>query len=220
MARTLTPNTAISLLQLRYGRSLPDGFAVRFCDEVIGKMWHRYPWRETLEELPPFHLTHDEAYYGPPLLAVPSDFFSIHEAWLVSSSYEQWPLKWQKNVSPTMATDMPNKIGYDKARGAFVLSPRPSVSAPDWWVTGTYKKNATKLTNATLASYVLPWDDTYYDVFRAGLEWKFREEILRDKDWPLARQSFYAALSEMAMSEGLAEGDTVIIPEFGLELGG
>ena len=37
---------------------------------------------------------------------------------------------------------------------------------------------------------------------------------------PLARQSFYALLGEMAAAEGLADGDSVIVPEFGLEMGG
>jgi hypothetical protein len=219
MARTLTPNTAISILQLKH-RALPDGMAARFCDEVLSKMWHRYPWRESLEELTPFHLVKDEAYYGPPLLAVPTDYFALHEAWLVSSNYEQHPLKIQKHLAPTMFSDVPNKIGYDKARGAFVVSPRSSVTAPEWWIEGTYKKTPTKITNATLASYVMPWDDTYYEVFRVGLDWKYREEILRDKDWPLARQAFYGLLGEMAAAEGVAEGDSVVVPEFGLEMGG
>jgi len=219
MARTMTPGTAISLLQAKY-RQLPDGFGARFCDEIHSHMWLRYAWRESIEELPPFHLTDGEAYYGPPLLAVPPDYYSLHEAWLVSANYDQHPLKIQANLTPTMATGWPNKIGYDKARGSFVLSPRPSVTAPDWWVTGVYKKNPAKITNNNLNSYTLPWDDVYYEVFRTGVEWKFKEEISRDKDWPLVRQAFYGLLGEMAVAEGVAEGVTQIVPEFGLEYGG
>ena len=66
MARTLTVAQALNLAVVRLPKALPDGFGARFADEVLGYMWTKYDWKESLAELPPFHLIRDE-HDGIPL---------------------------------------------------------------------------------------------------------------------------------------------------------
>lgn len=220
MAKTLTVGTALNVLAVRNPRLLSEGFGARFADEVQSYMWHKFPWRESLVELPPFALVNDEPYYGPPTLAVPSDFHGLHDAWLRHSSGSTIPLLVQKHLQPSGESGVPTSICYDPRRASFIIHPRPALVVPDWWIEGTYKKTPTKITTDTVNSYVLPWDDLYFEVFRAGLKWKVAEEFERSPDWLNLRAMFQALLRDMAMNEGLIAGVEVVSPEYSLDFGG
>jgi hypothetical protein len=219
VAKTLTVGTALHILSARNPRILTESFGARFADEVQAFMWYRHPWRESLADLPPFSLVPDEPRYGPPTLAVPPDFYGLHDAWLRNMSGGQQVLLVQKDLRPSGESGVPTSICYDGASGSFILHPRPALSAPDWWVEGRYKKTPTKITNETVMSHVLPWDDIYFAVFRAGLNWKLAQEIERSRDWPNEFAAFLRAVDDMARTEGIISGVEVISPDVSLEYG-
>ena len=219
MARTLTYQDALNILAQRHRQFLADGTLARFCDEVMSFMWNRYPWTQTLDELPPFYLTYGESRYGTPVAAIPADFKSLHEAQVVGYSTGEYPLKVLKTLQESSVIAPPEAISYDKAAKQLVVFPASSFASPQYWVTGKYKKTPTKVTNATLAS-VLPFEDDYFAVFRTGLAAKIRQELLDDPRWPTYWQQFLFLLDKMAQEEGFNEGQLVVAPDDELALGG
>jgi hypothetical protein len=217
MAKTMTPGMALDLFAVRAPRILTDGWGARFCDSAHGDIWERYPWPETLAGLTPFYLVYDLQGYGAPTISIPSDFDYLHEAYLANSNRQIRELKVQRHLPTTDMSGFPTTIMYKE--GQFLLHPRSSVSQPDWWVGGTYKKTPTKITNANLNSYTLPWEDKHFDVFRQGVEWRVKQ-YLGDRDWMASRQLFELLLEDMAVGEGLAAGPYVVSPSESLELGG
>jgi hypothetical protein len=222
MPNTLTPGVAVSIVGLKYPRLLADAFAARFCNEVQDYIWYRYPWRGTLADLPPFGLTQDEPDYGPPLLAVPADFYGLHRAWIRSSTGRilEPELQVKPDLGLSVCSAMPTTIAFQKAKGCFRLHPRPAFAAPDYWVEGEYKKLPETITNENLNSYTFVWDDLYFQVFRAGLNWKVKEDLMSSPDAPNAYQMFEMLVDRMAMAEGLHSGVVTVAPSEGLELGG
>jgi hypothetical protein len=223
MARTIVVAEAVNMVGLRYPRLLTDGFAARFADEVQARIWHRYPWRGTLAELPPFYLIHEVPDYGPPTYAVPTDFYGLHRAWIrngVNGNVLEPELLVKPEVGISVAPGVPTVIAYHEERFSFRLHPRPSITGPDYWVEGIYKKNPTKITNENLNSHILPWDDQYFEVFKKGLEWKYKDEILGAPDADRSLLLFRAFIDDMAAAEGLHSGVVTVAPAEGLELGG
>ncbi len=220
MARTLTAQTAVRVVAARYPRLDQSDVAARLCDEVQSFIWHRYPWRQSLAELPPFHLLEDEPDYGPPLYAVPADFYGLHNVWVRTSSNMVYPLTVVSDLGISVGTGIPDEISYRPENISFRVHPRPNVTAPEYWVEGVYKKNPTKITNANMTSYILPWDDIYFGVFRKGLVWKLKEDVLGDQTADNELAKFVFLLNEMATAEGIHSGVTTYAPEAGFELGG
>jgi len=222
MAKTLTVADVVNMLGLKYPRLLTEGFAARLADEAIGMIWNRYPWRPSLVELPPFFLVREVADYGPPTYAVPADFKGLHAAWLRQwDGYKYEPeLLVKPSVSISIAPGMPTAIAYHPERSAFRLHPRPSMGGPEIWVEGIYKKLHTKVTNANMNSYVLPWEDEYFGVVRAVLEAKYKSAILGSQDAPQALMLARRFVDDMAAAEGLHSGVVTIAPAASLELGG
>jgi hypothetical protein len=222
MARTITVGEALNLVGLKYPRILSDGFGARLADEVQAFIWGRYPWRNTLAELPPFYPVREVADYGPPMYAVPSDFKGLHRAWLRRYTGERIEpeLLVKPDVSISIAPDVPSAIAYHAERASFRLHPRPSFSGPEVQVEGIYKKLPTKITNANMNSFLLPWDDEYFQVFKKGLEWKYREDIIGAPDAAQSFVLFRAFVDQMAMDEGLHSGVVTVAPAEGFELGG
>jgi len=218
--RTLTAGDAIRIVSTRFPRLDTSGLAARFADEIQAIMWHRYAWRESLAELPPFHLVYEEPDYGPPLLAVPADFYGLHGVH-VRNTYITYPsLTVVPNLPISTGIGIPDTIAYQAEKKAFRVHPRPSVRAPEWWIEGSYKKTPTKITNANLNSYILPFDDLYFEIFRRGLVWKVKEEILGDEKAFQDEIRFMNDTVRMAAAEGLHSGVILIAPAEGLELGG
>ena len=220
MARTLTAATAVRVIAARYPRLDQSDVAARLCDEVQSFIWHRYPWRQSLAELPPFHLLEEEPDYGPPMYAVPSDFYGLHNVWIRTSSNMVYPLTVVGEVGISVATSIPTQISYRPENISFRLHPRPSLTAPENWVEGAYKKNPTKITNANLTSYILPWDDIYFGVFRKGLVWKVKEDQLGDPTADSDFAKFLMLLENMATAEGIHSGVRTMAPAESFELGG
>ena len=93
------------------------------------------------------------------------------------------------------------------------------MSGPEIWVEGVYKKLHTKVTNENMNSYVLPWDDEYFQVFKEGLKWKYKADIVESQDAPMQFQMFRGFVDDMAASEGLHSGVVSLAPSEGLDLG-
>ncbi len=220
MARTLTPGDAVRIVSTRYPKLDTSGIAARFCDEVQALIWHRWPWRESIAELPPFHLMFEEPDYGPPTLAVPADFHGLYMVNLRNSSLQTIPMTAVPNLPVSNGAGVPSAISYQKEVKSFRVHPRPSITAPDWWVEGSYKKTPTKITNENLNSYTLPFDDLYFEVFRRGLIWKVKDELLGDPQAANDLALFYTLIDRMAAAEGLQDGVVVVAPAESLELGG
>ncbi len=222
MAKTMTAGNALNIVAVRYPRLITDGFGARFVDEVQSEIWHRYPWRESLSPLAPFHLIVDEQDYGAPLVTIPTDFWSLYDAVLYGADGQVIPLKLPKVLGVSIGTDIPAAITYQKANQSFRVYPRSSVGGAKWWVAGEYKKIPTKITNENVNSQVLPWDDLYFSVFRLGLVWVVKRDLIGSpREVKDARDEFNLALYVMAQNEGMADGQTgLIYPDEGLELGG
>lgn len=221
MANTLTVADGINLVAMKYPRLLTDGFASRIADEVIAFIWHRYPWRISLAELPPFFPVKEVPDYGPPTFSVPDDFYGLQEAWLRRSTGEKVEprLTVKPSVEISIAPGYPTAIAYQPEMKSFRLHPRPSFSGPEIQVEGIYKKLPTKVTNENMNSYSLPWDDIYFQVFKKGLEWKIKDDIMGAADADRAYLMFRAFVDEMAANEGLHSGVITVAPAEGLALG-
>lgn len=220
MAKTLTINDALNIAALRFPRILTDSMGARFADEVLSEMWMRYPWRESLADLPPFHLVYGQSDYGPPIYAVPSDFASIHDLWIRDSNGTPYPLVDKDTMKVVLSIGIPDTISYEPEVSSFRVGPRPNISAPDYWIEGKYKKTITAVTNSTLTSYAFPFDDKYFGVFRQGLVWKYKNDILGDPSAVNDYQLFRTMLDDMAMKEGIDIGKRFMVPDEGLMLGG
>lgn len=223
MASTLKIGDAVNLLGQRYPKLLLDGNAARLSDEVLQFMWTRYPWRQSLAQLYPFHLVKEESDYTAPFIVFPGDFFGLQEAWLrdyTGYRYEP-PLSVKPDLIVSQNAARPQTISYQPEIGGFRLYPRPDTYSPDTWVEGIYKKSLTKVTNETVQSYLYPWDDRYFKVFRKGLSAICKDELLGNKQEAMMDGSeFMQLLDWMATSEGLHSGDVTVHPQYSLSLGG
>jgi hypothetical protein len=217
MAKTVTAGQLVTLVSNKFPRLLIESFAARYADEVLTYMWKRYPWKESIKELPQFSLTLEDGDYGPPSAVVPGDFLGFHEQWIRMFDGRSFPLQPKPDLPLSFSPGLPTAISYITEKQAFRLHPRPSYTSPDAWVEGRYKKQVTKITNENLSSYTLPWDDQYAIVFRKGLVWQFKMD---SQDETQAFMVFRQLLDEMAGSEGLLAGTPQISPTDSLELGG
>lgn len=222
MPKTLTVAEAINMLGVKYPKLHPDGVGARLADEVIAFIWNRYPWRNSLATLPPFYPIREIADYGPPLYAVPTDFKGLHEAWLRRNTGERIEpsLIIKPSVSISVVPDTPTAIAYQPEISSFRLHPRPSFSGPEIWIEGIYKTLHTKVTSENMNSYVFPWDDEYFQVFREGLKWKYKADLMDASDVMNQFAVFRAFVDEMAAAEGLHSGVMSVAPLTSLELGG
>lgn len=220
MSTTLTPGDAVRIVATRYPKLDASGVAARFCDEVQAMIWHRWPWRQSIAELPPVAMLLEEPDYGPPTLAVPNDFYGLYRANLRNSSQQVVPLVVVPELAISTGTGIPSSVAYQPEKRSFRFHPRPSITSPEWWMEGSYKKTPTKITNANLNSYILPFDDLYFEVYRRGLIWKVKDEILGDPGAKEDLALFLMLIDKMAAAEGLQAGVVVVAPAEGLELGG
>lgn len=223
MASTLTLGVAVNLLGQRYPKLLLDGNAARLSDEVIQFMWTRYPWRQSLAKLYPFGLVKEEGDYTAPFITFPGDFFGLQEAWLRDFTGYRYdpPLVVKPDLEVSVNCAKPEAISYQPEIGGFRLYPRSDYFSPDIWVEGIYKKSLAKVTNETVQSYLYPWDDRYFKVFRKGLSSICKDELLGNKqEGMMEAQEFIQLLDWMAASEGLHSGDFSVHPQRSLSLGG
>ena len=211
---------ALDILSLSYPRLTSEGFGARFMDEVLSTMWVKYPWKQSIAKLPPFHPINQEADYGAPTSAIPTDFFALHDVWLKNSYHYEKELSIVANLKPSYYVGEPEAISYIPEVPAFRLYPRPNLNPPYWWIEGRYKKKPTRVTDLTLSSATFPFDDLYFSVMRQGMYWKYQSEIVKDPRSTEQYSLFLAMLREMAISEGVHQGAHVVHPEFELSFGG
>jgi hypothetical protein len=158
-------------------------------------------------------LTYNESDYGAPLVAVPADFYGLHDAWIYGlGSAKPYPLVVVPELRPSFSVGVPTTIAYQKEIASFRVHPRSGLSSPEWWVEGVYKKTPTKITTTNINSYVLPWDDMYFEVFRQGLVWKYKQDIIGAPDALREYQLFLSMIDTMAADEGLHSGVKMIAP--------
>jgi hypothetical protein len=218
MSKTVTVGSVLNLLSVRWPRLHSDGFGARLADEVIAKMWMRYPWKESLADLTPIALQRGVADYGPPSLAVPPDFMSLHDATLLHVSGTATPLRVLRHLPDYETTGIPEAICYIDSARSFRVWPRPGFDSPEYQVNGVYRKNYTKVTNQNMNNYILPWEDHYAEVFRQGLVWLYKDFILGDPNAALDEARFYRLLDDMAIAEGIYHGVPYILPAEGIAM--
>lgn len=217
MANTLTAAALIDVVKLNYPRTLGDGFYCRAADAVNSYIWKRYPWKPSIANLIPFMLVYSEPDYGAPYVQIPPDFQSFHQVWMRTSDGREYKVDPRPDLQKSFNPGLPNAISYMPKDLAFRLHPRPSLSAPDYWIEGEYKKTPTLITASNINSFVLPYDDMYALVFEQGLQWRFKKGTADELP---AFQFFVALLDEMAASEGLLHGPPQNFPDESLANGG
>ena len=223
MASTLFIGDAVNLVGQRFPKLLTEGNGARLSDEVVKFMWLRYPWRASIGVLPPFGLNLSEPDYTLPFVSIPGDFLNLHQVWI--RAWDGTKIEPQLTIKPDLPISVtegpPESISYQPELSGFRIFPRPSMISPDYWIEGRYKKQLTKIVNATLQTYAFPWDDQYFHVFRKGLVAKVKDELLNNKQEALAEYGEFLNLLEgMAAAENLISGENSVHPQFPLAMGG
>jgi len=233
MAKTITFGQALDLIRSHVSPKYEDGFAASICNIATAKAWEVYDFRETLADLPPFYPTPGGQYHGAPAVVIPSDFMGLREAYLVylaSNPPRYQPLPIVKFLKDTGVESIPRDICYDPKLCSFKLFPRvtQSVGAPQWIVTGTYKRKPPRVTAENYNTTLLPFDDMYLYNFLEVMKWAAFNlsgdpragEIAADKNGNYRATGqcakAIAALADMAANEGLELGDPAIAPAEGL----
>lgn len=216
MARTYVYQDVIDLVSRQVPRIVESDAATFISNMAMAEIYKRYDFRETLGVLPPFFLVPNTQDYGSPAVVVPTDFLGIRKAYLVRLNttpvYRQ-SLQPIKDLELTTVRGIPGAIGYEPATASLRLFPcaPENLGAPDWIVTGEYKKRPTKVTPGTLSSALLPFDDMYLltmsEVFK-WIAWTVAGDPRAQPQLLLAER----AMVEMASNESLELGDVVLAP--------
>lgn len=225
---TYSFNDALAIVQPQFKTKVDTNLSVHAVNMALNLMWMAYDWRETIAKLPPFWLTPNEQDYGKPLYVIPSDYLGLRETYLVSlQSYNNWrrPINVQENLEETNLVSMPEAICYHPSTFTFRVWPRvPSnIGAPNWLIDGSYKKKPIKLTASTMTSALIPWEDIWFHVFVATLQWAFMvvsgdpkagQVVTTNGKFQLTGQLAYVAnlLDMMATQEGINLGDPAVAP--------
>lgn len=195
-------------------------------------IWYAFDWRESLEELPPFYLIPGVQDYGTPFTVIPQNFHGLRKAFLGRLNYVKYPqMAVAKDLEKTHIQGIPTAISYEASLDAFRVHPIPNnLSAPTWWIEGTYKKRPSAITNSTLNT-LLPFDDMYLNVWVEALRWAMYHLLGSEKAGVAVYQNgqlvstgqlgtAMAAIEKMASTEGLEQGDVFLHPENALVSGG
>jgi hypothetical protein len=229
MAHTYTYAEVLNFVGANFNKVLTDSYGAVLCDQANSMIWNAADWRVSLASLAPFYLSPLEQDYGAPVVQVPTDFLGLRTAsriFLPSQPPVRDPLNIARYLQATNMQGMPTDISYEPSVRKFRVFPRvpSSFAANAYMIDGTYKKTPTKVTPATLASTTLPFDDTYFHVFTAGLLYRYfaatadpragNVQTTRNGNAVYSGQlgAFVAALHEMANDEALNMGDVNIAP--------
>lgn len=210
---TYTYGDAIQRCHQRNSRVDLDEAGIFAVNEALYKLWNEADWRETMGLLNPFYLYPAEQIYGKPTASVPTDFHGLREAYcinLYSDTLNRWPLEVQTNIEITHMRYWPNAICYDPQNQAFRLWPRApeGLGAGQYVIDGTYKKRAPKIL-VNQVNQTLPWDDEYFPVFCAALDWAIARP---GPEKQLLLQQYQVMVEAMKDSEALNDGDPNIAP--------
>jgi hypothetical protein len=193
-------------------------------------IWHRYDWRESLTELPPFYLIPNEQDHFIPGSIVPADYHGLRKIsyaqFTGTTGYRKQEIKAVRDLPLTQAKGLPQRISYEASRKAFRIFPRvpENIGAPNYFIEGTYKRRPTAVADHTMDTSTLPWDDSYLNVYLEALRWAFLT-LVGDTRAGAAQvqggQTLFsgqlatsmAAIETMAATEGLNDHDVQISPE-------
>lgn len=220
MASTHTFGDVVNYVSAQIPRAAEDKWVDAICNMTQARIWNRFDWRETIEDLPPFWTVPDVQDYGAPAVIVPADFQGLRKAFLVDvAAYPAKPyiLKVVRELDLEAFRSLPDAIAFDKGTQCFRLSRRAtaSMSSPRYMITGTYKKEPTKVTKSDYAitplfsddQYIQTWIDQMRAVATGFVGGQNRDALLTEAELSLLR---------MASNEGLNLGETPISPSEGL----
>lgn len=229
MAATYTFLDAWNIARKQVPSTAEFDHGAAICNIALNEIWNAYDWRVSIAELPPFVLIPQEQDHGAPAVSIPTDFSGLREAWIVAINSEpayRYELQVMKDLRLTHNEQMPHAISYEPSKNAFRLFPRipTTLTSPYYLVDGIYKKHPTKITATTLASAVIPWDDTYFSTVVEAVKWAGLMSVSSPaaggvQTLPNSRSQFtgqYAVMKErifrMAQTESVDLGNPMIAP--------
>jgi hypothetical protein len=162
------------------GRALPkvleDQYSAVICNLATSEIWASIDWNLTMEALPPFYLIGGEQDHGPPQPVVPTDFMALRRAQIQRLSGEVLAdLHVAANLNEVRLCGMPDMISYEAVKRAFRLYPRVphGYGAPNYFVTGTYKKTPVQITNSTLQTALPLGDDSDFAMWLEAIRYAY-----------------------------------------------
>ena len=221
----------LNMTNVTKSRNIEEAHKVHILNTAQNMVWRGYDWSWTLSKLPPFWLVPHMQDYGPPVVAVPSNFDGLREAYLtqipLGGEPLRRPMRIAKNLDLTGYPGIPTAISWQKDISSFRVHTRPgdAICAPLYMVEGTYKKKPTQLTVATYQTTSVPSDDKFLDMWRKSVNWAYLDfsqdpraggvQMLPSgiPNYNGAFGEAFAAIRMAASEEGLTEGDPMIRPE-------
>ncbi len=222
MASSYTISEAVRIARL-WVKNIPvNTIDITASDEILSKIWRYYPWRWSTVALTPIALVDGTQDYS----SAPTNYFRLLRARIVRTDctpdlYFE-PLHIVNKLEPCLtkcACEGIQSIAYEGHLDKFRLEWAASVgTSVTYQLQGEYQKQPTRIADTSVA---LPFPDLYFDVFVAGLKWKFMEfaDDARAGGSQTngkgasghggARAEFEDALYMMACSEGYAAGDLI-----------
>ena len=194
---------------------------LNLAQEVI---WRAYPWRWTISELDPFWVIPLTQDYGPPIIAVPSDFLEIQGANIVRINNlisARTPLQVQRGIPKTAYVNRPNTIAYIPETRSFRLHPKPpsSMASPEYLIEGFYKKTPTIITPSNYQVTNLPSQDHQRQMWQDAISWAYAS-VTKDQNADRLYQRTQGSIAETAAAETIALGNPNIHPYEGIVSGG
>jgi hypothetical protein len=214
---TYTYTDAWNLASSQYGRQNEPNNLEFVTNQAIEKMWRSYDWRGTLKPLPPFWLVPGQQDYGVPFYSVPSNYYGLREAYLVSinsSNPIRRKLNVTKGVEKTSGMGWPTSIFYQDTIAGYRIWPCPDfgMSSPLFLIDGTYKIRPPKITRALLGSNLL-WDDLYFETFVQACAWAMLNWSPGGKKAAQEQEViFMQSLARATSDESLEQGEAIIHP--------
>lgn len=148
---------------------------------ALNTIWMAHDWNESLAEFDPFYLSPNEQDYGAPAVAVPSDMLGVRFAYFVdlraggqSGNEFRREIRCPKsNLYLTYQVGEPQMIGYEGSTRSLRIFPRAStdLTAPWCFIDGKYKKRPTKITEQTLPTATILFDDLYLHPHIEAVKW-------------------------------------------------
>lgn len=204
-----------------------DRYATLACNFATNFIWDAADWHESLVALPPFYLQPGEQDHGPPLPLVPTDYQGLRRVSL--QKYDGTviipDIHVVANLNETSTPGLPESISYDGTKNCFRIYPRVpgGYGAPEYFITGTYKKTPTQITNATLST-AIPFKDKYFPLWIEAIRYAFYvltshpaagRMSLQNGMWQADGQLALVKqmLRDTSYNEGLNKGEQNIFPE-------
>lgn len=231
MAYTYTQ--ALDALTQKLPALAEDRYSALACNFATNMIWDAADWNESLVALPPFYLQPGEQDHGPPIPIVPTDYQGLRRVQLQrpDGTVVIPDIHPTANLQETTVPGPPQSISYEASKNAFRVYPRvpQGYGAPEYIITGTYKKLPTQITNSTLAT-AIPFKDKYFPLWIEAIRYAF---FVLTADQRAGRISFQNGFSQadgqlavvrqmirdVSFNEGLNKGEHNIFPERALAPG-